>query len=88
VANTDPGGEFLTRRQDLLRAVLDTIVPLDDYPSASQAGGVEFLTRLIVERTDWTSRVARALDAAVAMAWPRSFTELDQTQREAGSPRS
>jgi choline dehydrogenase-like flavoprotein len=83
---TDPdrvGGDLLIGRADLLRAVLDTIVPADDYPSASQAGGVEYLTRLLAERPEWTSRVARALDAAEAMASPRPFAELDQTQREA-----
>ena len=35
-----------TRRSTLIAAV-DRIIPADDFPSASQAGAVEFITRLL-----------------------------------------
>jgi choline dehydrogenase-like flavoprotein len=73
----------LTRRADLLRVVLDTIVPPDDYPSATEAGGVEFVGRLLVERPDWEPRVTRVLDMVEELAAPRRFTELNEAKRQA-----
>ena len=81
MATADRGLELLTQRADLLGAVLDTIVPPDDYPSATQAGGVEFIRRLLAQRPDWAPRVSRVLDKAEELAAPRLFTELDETRR-------
>lgn len=57
-----------------LRALLDLVVPADEYPSASEAGGVEHLRRRLAERPDWVSRVTglvAAGDAATDHAdWP------------------
>jgi choline dehydrogenase-like flavoprotein len=44
-----------------LRALIDAIVPRDDYPSASDAGGADFLRTVLRERPDWGRRVERVL---------------------------
>jgi hypothetical protein len=62
-----------------LAALLDAIVPADDFPSASQAGGLDFLDRLLTgERPEWAERVTRVL-GLVAAECPsgRSFDSLD-----------
>ncbi|GAA5198057.1 GMC family oxidoreductase [Rugosimonospora acidiphila] len=61
---------------DTLRAVLDAVIPADDYPSASAAGGEEFLHRVLVERPDWAPRLRRVLrlvDARTLTAYGVAF---------------
>ncbi len=47
--------------EDALVRLLDEIVPADDFPSASESGGLAYLDGLIAERPEWLSRVAAAL---------------------------
>ena len=64
--------------------LLDTILPPDDHPSATQAGGLVFLGRVLAERPDWADRVRRVLDAVAARARAlhgRAFAELALPQR-------
>lgn len=51
----------------LLAAVIDTIVPDDDSPSAVEAGGLDYLPSLLDERPEWRARVERVLEAVVAI---------------------
>lgn len=49
----DPGDG----QQDQLRAMVDLVVPADDYPSASQAGSLDFLARYLDDRPDLRGRL-------------------------------
>jgi choline dehydrogenase-like flavoprotein len=75
------------RTPDLLTAVVDAIVPADDYPSASASGGLDFLRRIRDnERPDWGRRmnaVVAKVDAAAWRAAGTGFIGLDPNQREA-----
>lgn len=49
---------------DLITAVVDTIIPADDYPSASAAGALTFWWRVLTgDRREWVPRVRRVLTA-------------------------
>lgn len=48
-----PGGA----RRDRLRALVDTVVPADDFPSASESGALRFLDGVLEDRPDWGARV-------------------------------
>ena len=48
----------ITLDEQALRALMDRVVPGDDFPSASEAGGMHFLRRMLGERPDWVSRIA------------------------------
>ncbi|QDP95701.1 GMC family oxidoreductase [Microlunatus elymi] len=55
---------------DLLTTVVDAIVPADDYPSASDAGALDFLHRLReYERPDWGRRINAVVAKVDATAW-------------------
>lgn len=57
----------------LLTVLVDTIVPADDYPSASESGGLAFLWRVLTgDRREWAARVRRVL--AIVAATSRSRT--------------
>lgn len=45
-----------------LTALVDRVIPADEFPSASESGGVGFILSLLEERPDWTVRVAEVLD--------------------------
>lgn len=45
------------RHADALRLLLDEIVPKDDCPSATESGGLTYLSRLLDERPDWVGRI-------------------------------
>lgn len=66
---------------DLLTTVIDTVVPADDFPSASAAGGLEFLHRIRDrERPDWSRRINAVVARLDAAAWRTAgtgFTGLD-----------
>lgn len=72
---------------DLLTTVIDTIVPADDYPSASAAGGLEFLHRIREnERPEWSRRISAVVAKIDAAAWQvggNGFIGLDVAGREA-----
>ena len=71
---------------DLLTAVIDAIVPADDFPSAGDTGGVEFLNRIKErDRPDWGRRLYAVIAHIDAMAWRRfgtGFTGLDADQQQ------
>lgn len=72
---------------DLLSTVIDAIVPADDYPSATAAGGLEFLQRIRErERPDWSRRINAVVARIDAAAWNvggNGFIGLDAIGREA-----
>jgi choline dehydrogenase-like flavoprotein len=66
-----------------LLALIDAIVPEDGYPSASSAGGLEFLTRVLAEeKRDWSSRIDTVLEL-VGAACPSAsaFSSLGSDQQ-------
>ena len=40
-----------------LRKLIDAVVPSDTFPSAGEAGGLDFLDRVLAERPEWIPRV-------------------------------
>jgi len=76
---------FVAANEAPLRALLDAIVPADDFPSASEAGGLDFLVSVLAEREDWIPRTAgllAAVDAASQARFAASFTALSLSDRE------
>jgi choline dehydrogenase-like flavoprotein len=75
-------GELRVERERL-RVAIDAVVPGDQFPSASQAGGVRFWGRLTEsERPQWADRVIGVLDLLDVRAGGR-FADLDEPGREA-----
>ncbi|MFZ7089296.1 GMC oxidoreductase [Curtobacterium sp. RRHDQ10] len=54
---------FVRDHADRLRSLMDRVVPADEHPSASEAGGLDFLARVLTDRPDWLERVRRVLEA-------------------------
>ncbi|MEU4192057.1 GMC oxidoreductase [Kribbella sp. NPDC026611] len=51
-----------------LERLADLVVPVDDHPSASQAGAVAFVEQVLTaDRPDWFPRVERALSVAAPL---------------------
>lgn len=66
-----------------LRVAVDAVVPGDEFPSASQAGGLRFWRRLTEsERPHWADRVVGVLDLLDVRAGGR-FADLDEPGRAA-----
>ncbi|HTE70167.1 MAG TPA: GMC family oxidoreductase N-terminal domain-containing protein, partial [Actinomycetes bacterium] len=66
-----------------LRVAIDAVVPADDFPSASQAGGLRFWSLITgSERPDWAARVIAVLDMLDRRAGGR-FADLDVAARAA-----
>src|SRR5687768_5783672 len=66
-ASTNCGGlDVLTETQrQVLEQLAELAIPADDYPSAAEAGAVEFIERVLaVDRPDWRPRMGRALAVA------------------------
>jgi choline dehydrogenase-like flavoprotein len=53
-----------------LRALVDLVVPADEFPSAGEAGGLDFLERYLGERPDLRPRLAGLLESAQPTAEP------------------
>ena len=49
--------ETVALHADVLTKLLDEVVPRDEFPSASDAGGLVHLSRMLDERPDWVSRI-------------------------------
>jgi hypothetical protein len=70
----------------ILTAVIDRIIPEDDFPSASQAGGMDFLRRVLAK--DEESFVAALnqllanIDAASRNTVGRPFVDLSAEQQD------
>ncbi|HEY3409621.1 MAG TPA: NAD(P)-binding protein, partial [Propionicimonas sp.] len=68
---------------DRLRLAIDSVIPADDFPPASQAGGLRFWEKLTEsERPEWASRVTRVLDV-LDLRSGGSFAALGAAAREA-----
>ena len=68
---------------DRLAVAIDAVVPADDFPSATQAGGLRFWARLTgSERPEWADRVTQVLDLLDLRSGGR-FASLDAVAREA-----
>ena len=53
----------LLAEAERLGVAIDAVVPADDFPSASEAGGLRFWGRLTeTERPEWAARVVAVLD--------------------------
>ncbi|WP_144711657.1 GMC oxidoreductase [Curtobacterium pusillum] len=55
---------FLLANADRLRALVDRVVPADEYPSASGAGALDFLATVLAERPEWLDRVRAVVGGA------------------------
>jgi choline dehydrogenase-like flavoprotein len=66
-----------------LRVAIDAVVPADDFPSASQAGGLRFWSRVTgSERPEWADRLLAVLDLLDRRSGGR-FGDLDAGARAA-----
>ena len=71
----------LQAESERLLVAIDAVLPADDFPSASQAGGVRFLSRLVEsERPEWADRVIAVLDLLDSRSGGR-FAALDASAR-------
>ena len=58
----NPGRTLRPRRtRACWPSLLAAIGPADDYPSAVEAGGLDFLSRILNERPDWIARAEAVL---------------------------
>ena len=72
----------LQAESERLLVAIDAVVPADDFPSASQAGGVRLFSRLAEsERREWTDRIIAVLDLLDSRSGGR-FAALDASARE------
>jgi GMC oxidoreductase/Gluconate 2-dehydrogenase subunit 3 len=75
--------DVLQAEADRLRVAIDTVVPADDFPSASKAGGLRFWSLVTgTERPDWADRVITVLDLLDRRSGGR-FADLDADARSA-----
>ena len=66
-----------------LRVAIDAVVPVDDFPSASEAGGLRFWRQVTSsDRPEWSDRVGAVLELLDRQANGR-FADLDAAGREA-----
>jgi choline dehydrogenase-like flavoprotein len=83
-----PGTEsFVVTRRAELAALIDCVIPADDFPSGVAAGGLRYLDMLLTERPDWTDRIAAllaALDARSQALSGRPFLDADGHFLDAG----
>ncbi|WP_204249336.1 hypothetical protein [Frondihabitans sp. PAMC 28766] len=68
--------EFVEANRARLTELIDAVVPSDDYPSASEAGGLVFLQRMLAERLDWIAQAADVVERGDASAHWQWFAEL------------
>ncbi|MER7250621.1 GMC oxidoreductase [Kribbella sp. NPDC000426] len=69
-----------------LRVLLDVIVPRDEYPSAAEAGGEDFVRTALRERPDWSHRVERVLrliDEAALASYGGAFGDIGSAAQTA-----
>ena len=67
-----------TEAGESLRRLVDQVVPADEFPSGSEAGGLDFLAGYLSERPDLRDRVEQLVTAADPTAHPdwNWFAEL------------
>jgi choline dehydrogenase-like flavoprotein len=71
---------LFTDSRETIRAIVDAIVPGDDFPSASDAGGLDFLESAIGERPGWGERLERVI-GRIEAASSGPFAQLSDTDR-------
>jgi choline dehydrogenase-like flavoprotein len=59
---------FIATNATHLAELIDEIIPADEFPSGTQAGGIAFLTSILFERPEWRERVASVLESGAASA--------------------
>ncbi len=66
-----------------LSALVDAIIPADGYPSASEAGGLDFLSRVLVEeRPEWRTRITDVLQLVQHACPPDvAFSDLEAARQ-------
>lgn len=66
-----------------LSALVDAIIPADGYASASEAGGLDFLARVLREdRPEWGARITGVRELVQRACPPEvAFSELDAVQQ-------
>ena len=75
--------DVLEAEVERLRVAIDAVVPADDFPSASEAGGLRFWGRVTgSERPEWADRVIAVLDLLDRRSGGR-FADLDVDARAA-----
>jgi len=75
--------DALAAEVERLRAAIDAVVPADDFPSASEAGGLRFWSLITeTECPDWADRVIAVLDLLDRRSGGR-FAGLDLDARSA-----
>ena len=75
--------DALQAEVERLRVAIDAVVPADDLPSASQAGGLRFWSRVTsTERPEWANRAIGVLDLLDSRSGGR-FADLDHDARQA-----
>ncbi len=75
--------DVLQGEAERLRVAIDAVVPADDFPSASDAGGLRFWSLITGgERPDWADRVITVLDLLDRRSGGR-FADLDAVARSA-----
>ena len=83
--DTVGAASFVLTEQPRLTCLVDAIIPPDDHPSGTEAGGLRFLERLLAERPDWIARVVRvlaAVDARSRQLNDAAFADLQAEGRQ------
>lgn len=69
-----------------LSALVDTLIPADDYPSASEAGVVDYLKRQLegdlIDQAPLLLTCLDCLDKEAIAAYRLQFSDLDASKRE------
>jgi hypothetical protein len=75
--------DALQAEVERLLVAIDAVVPADDFPSAAEAGGLRFWSRVTsTERPEWADRVIAVLDLLDRRSGGR-FADLDHDARQA-----
>ena len=73
--------------RETLRAVVDCLVPPDDFPGAYEAGVCDFLERLLqtdlAERADFFDKGLEAIEAEALATFAQPFAQLAPEQQTA-----
>src|ERR1044071_9960069 len=83
---------------ETLRAVVDCLIPADDFPGAYDAGVCDYLERLLqtdlAEQAEFFRAGVDAIDAEALARFDKPFAQLSQTEQtatlvaiESGAPR-
>ena len=72
---------------ETLRAVVDCLIPPDDFPGAYEAGVCDYVERLLqtdlAADAEWFSAGLAAIEAEAGARFDRRFTDLDVAEQQA-----